>query len=124
MSLQVRCAEKTQGLFEIAVSGRLDTTTYAQLEAQIGLIMPRASGIILEMSQMDYISSMGLRVIFKAMKDLKARNGHLMVSGMQPPVKKVFEIANAIDESMVFINVEEADRYYAGIQKQVREQNS
>ena len=71
--LQVKSLEKKPGFFEITVVGRLDTSTYATLENQIKVVLPSANGIVLDMGPLEYISSMGLRVIFKATKDMKAK---------------------------------------------------
>ncbi|NLO91666.1 MAG: STAS domain-containing protein [Elusimicrobia bacterium] len=120
MSLQVRAAEKKTGFFEITVAGRLDTTTYTQLEGQIKVLVPSAAGIVLDMTQLEYISSMGLRVIFKAVKDMKAKGGVFLMSNMQPQIKKVFEIANALEKDSVFLSVEEADRYFQAMQEKVK----
>ncbi|HOX22637.1 MAG TPA: STAS domain-containing protein [Elusimicrobiales bacterium] len=120
MSLQVKAVEKKAGFFEVSVAGRLDTSTYTQLENQLKMLMPSASAIVLEMGLLDYISSMGLRVIFKATKDMKAKNGVFMMSGMQPQIKKVFEIANALEKESVFLSVDEADKYFQAMQEKVK----
>jgi len=120
MGLQVKATEKKAGFFEVSVSGRLDTTTYAQLEGQLKVTLPSANAIVLDMGLLEYISSMGLRVIFKATKDMKAKGGVFMMSNMQPQIKKVFEIANALEQDSVFLTVEEADRYFQAMQDKVK----
>jgi anti-anti-sigma factor len=121
MSLQLKSTEKKPFFFEVTLSGRLDSSTYSQLENQLKLLMGgSAQAIALDMSLLEYISSMGLRVIFKGMKDMKARGGMLMLANMQPQIKKVFEIANALSDDSVFLSVEEADRYYQAIQDKVK----
>lgn len=120
MGLQVKATEKKAGFFEVAVSGRLDTTTYGQLEGQLKVTLPSANAIVLDMGLLEYISSMGLRVIFKATKDMKAKGGVFMMSNMQPQIKKVFEIANALEQDSVFLTVEEADRYFQAMQDKVK----
>lgn len=122
MGLQVKATEKKAGFFEVAVSGRLDTTTYGQLEGQLKVTLPSANAIVLDMGLLEYISSMGLRVIFKATKDMKAKGGVFMMSNMQPQIKKVFEIANALEQDSVFLTVEEADRYFQAMQDKVKKE--
>ncbi|MFA5162337.1 MAG: STAS domain-containing protein [Elusimicrobiales bacterium] len=121
MSLVMKSSERRVGVFEVSLIGKLDTGTYQQLEQQLGLLLKnRASAVLLDMTLLDYISSMGLRAVFKGIKDMKASGGLLMLTNLQPQIKKVFEIANAIDDDSIFTSVEEADRYYDSIQKRVK----
>jgi len=121
MSLQIGSLERKPGFFEISLAGRLDSATYVQLEEKINALMSMpVKAIVLDMGMLDYISSMGLRVIFKAMKDLKAKNGLLMATNMRPHVKKVFEIAGTLPDDSIFVSVAEADSYYAAIQEKVK----
>jgi anti-anti-sigma factor len=121
MALQIGSLEKKPGFFELSLAGRLDSVTYADLEKRIDLLMTvPVQAIVLDLGLLEYISSMGLRVILKTRKDLKAKNGVLMVTNMQPQIKKVFAIANAIPDDAIFASVDEADRYYAAIQDKVK----
>ena len=121
MELELRSVERKPCYFEIALTGRLDSNTYARLEQLIGSLMTTpVKAIVLDMGGLEYISSMGLRVIFKTMKDLKLSGGTLLVTNMQPQVKKVFEIANALPDDSIFASVEEADQYYESIQAQFK----
>jgi anti-anti-sigma factor len=118
MSLKIGIVEKMPGYHEIALEGRLDTETYAELEkAAAGLLAGQARGIRLDMTKLAYISSMGLRVVMKIMKDLKARKGAFQLTNLQPQIKKVFDIAAAMPPQTVFSSVEEADAYFDAMQK-------
>ena len=125
MSLQIRSQERKPCFFELALEGRLDTETYRQLEQMIEVQTANTvKAVVLDLSKLDYISSMGLRVIFKAMKDLKAKNAVFMVTNMQPQIRRVFEIANAIPESSVFTSIAEADAYYDTVQEKIKKGES
>lgn len=122
MSLQIASSERKPLLYELSLSGRLDATTYLQLEQKLDMLMATpVKGIVLELGKLDYISSMGLRVLLKALKDLKAKNALFLVTNMQPQVKKVFEIAQTLPGESLFSSVAEADAYYDAIQKQVKQ---
>ena len=122
MSLQIGTQERKPCFFEISLAGRLDTTTYMQLEQQIASFMATTvKAIVMDMAKLDYVSSMGLRVILKTMKDLKAQGALFMVTNMQPQIKRVFEIAKTLPDDSIFSSVEEADRYYDGIQAKVKQ---
>ncbi len=125
MPLQIQHTERHTGFFVVSPIGSLDTTTYRQLEIILEMIIksnPRS--IVLDLSLLEYISSMGLRVIFKTRKTVQELGGMVMLTNMQPSVNKIFEIAGAVDQSTVFSTLEEADRYYARIQKQVKDQSA
>jgi anti-anti-sigma factor len=121
MSLKIALRERKPLYYEIALTGRLDTATYAQLQEILNArISGPVKGVIIDLSALDHISSMGLRVIFKAERDLTAKKAVLLVTNMQPQVKRIFEIANTIPESSVFASIDEADKYYDMVQDKVR----
>jgi anti-anti-sigma factor len=117
--------EKYTGFFVVSPIGSLDTTTYRQLETILDMIIKsRPKSVVLDLTMLEYISSMGLRVIFKSKKTVQEQGGLLMLTNMQPAVKKIFDIAGAVDQDSVFASVEEADRYYDRLQKQMKEKGS
>ena len=76
------------------LTGRLDSNTSPELEEVIASQIENGSNsMIINFENLDYISSAGLRVILKTTKDLKRREGKLMLCAMQDYVKEVFEIA-------------------------------
>ena len=76
------------------LKGRLDSNTSPELEEVIASQLENgSSSLIINFENLDYISSAGLRVILKTTKDLKRREGKLMLCAMQDYVKEVFEIA-------------------------------
>lgn len=75
----------------IAISGRLDTSTAPQLEAMLRETLPGVTELTLDCTDMDYISSAGLRVLLQAQKTMN-RQGKMTVTGVQEAVMEVFEI--------------------------------
>ncbi len=49
--------------------------------------------LILNLENLDYISSAGIRVMLKTTKDLKRMEGNIVLCALQDYVKEVFEIA-------------------------------
>jgi anti-anti-sigma factor len=122
MALIVDLAERMPGGYVITLHGRLDGTTYADCEAKIApLLNPETSALMFNMTNLDYISSMGLRVIIKARKVIEGGGGTVNMINMQPQIKKVFEIAHMMHGMTLFASVEEADRYFDAMQKKVRD---
>jgi anti-anti-sigma factor len=104
------------------LNGRLDTQTYAQCEQRLQPLLTAATRVLVfDMTRLDYISSMGLRVLMKTSKALAAHGGKCLVTRLQPPIRAVIDIANALPAEAIFASVEEADRYLDVMQRRVKE---
>ncbi|MBU0713821.1 MAG: STAS domain-containing protein [Verrucomicrobia bacterium] len=97
MPIKVNISKKETGHFVVAVEGRLDSETAPQCEAEIKhLLVSSTRSLTFDFKHLDYISSMGLRVIVGAMKAIAKQKGRVVVRNAQPPIAKVFEIAGLI----------------------------
>ena len=93
----------------ISIKGRIDTVAAPELEKCIIEIMNAIKGIlILNMSEVDYISSTGLRVLLSAAKEIKAKQGEILLVGIQGLVKKVFEMSGFSMMFKIFETEEDA----------------
>lgn len=94
---------KTQNDSEliVAVSGNLDTQTAPDLQAELKNSLDGITSLILDFSNLDYISSAGLRVVRGASKTMR-KQGDMVVRGCNDEVKEVFEITGFAD----VINIE------------------
>jgi len=120
MQLTVTVTEKTPCVFSFRPVGSIDTNTCGLLEEKLDFILKGITKtLIFDMEGVNYISSAGLRVIFKAQKSLKQKDGQFLITNLQPQVKKVFEIINALPTLKVFSSVQELDRYLDLMQKKV-----
>ncbi len=122
MLLRIETSEKKPGYHELILHGRLNTESHGDLEKVLdGLIAGGAKVIQLNLRHLDYMSSMGLRVILKAAKALREREGNLLLSNLQPQIHKVIEIAGALPGETIFASVAEADEYFDEMQRRVLE---
>ena len=89
---------KTQNGSElkIALSGRLDTTTAPQLEAELNTCLDGVESLVFDMVGLEYISSAGLRVLLAAQKRMN-RQGKMTVRSVNETVQEVFEITGFSD---------------------------
>ncbi len=118
MSLNVIVTSKKTGVYIVKLEGRLDTETYLLLDEKITSLLETATRVlILDMSDLDYISSAGVRVVFKAKKGLSESGGEFMMTNLKPQIRKVFEIINALPTISIFKNIEEADAYLDAMQR-------
>lgn len=120
MSLTIDVAPAGNGYQRVALAGRLDTHTYADLDAQLApLIDSPIRSLVLDLAHLDYISSAGVRSIFKARKALAGRGGKVVVVNPQPQIQKVFDVVKAVPLNEIFSTVAEADAYLDAMQKKV-----
>jgi len=120
MSLIMRIENKMPGCYVVKFIGRLDGTTYAECDAKINaLLIPATRDIMFDMTNLDYISSMGLRIILTTRKFIESNGGKVHMINMQPQIEKVFKIANMLEGMTIFASIKEADDYFAVMQKKV-----
>lgn len=81
----------------LALSGRLDTVTAPELEAQLHTLLPQTSALVLDFSALDYISSAGLRVLLVAQKEMNKKNGQMTLSHVNESVMEVLEMTGFTD---------------------------
>ena len=74
-----------QGVIILAPDGRLDSNSAPLLEQEIGLIGSDDNGhhLLLDFSRVEYISSAGLRVVLKTVKERQAASKSFAVSNMR-----------------------------------------
>ena len=78
----------------VSVKGRLDTVTAPELEKELtNTTSEHAGTMVINMSEVEYISSAGLRVLLVAAKMVKNNNGEVLLCGLQGPVKEVLDIS-------------------------------
>ena len=85
----------------IVLSGRLDTVTAPQLEAELEKILSDSDALVLDMANLEYISSAGLRVILKAQKTINTK-GTMKLIHVGESIMEVFDITGFSD----FLNIE------------------
>lgn len=78
----------------VYVSGRVDTTNYNEFEKQVSEKVDASnSNVIINCSELNFISSSGLRVFLLTQKKLTAAGRKLKLSDMQPAIKEIFDIS-------------------------------
>jgi anti-sigma B factor antagonist len=122
MSLSINIENKITGYCFITLNGRLDGTTSPECDARItSLLTPATKTIIFDMTNLNYISSMGLRVFLKTRRIVEGHGGCVYMINVQPQIEKVFEIANILKGMKLFASMKEADDYFDSMQKNVLE---
>jgi anti-anti-sigma factor len=82
----------------LRASGRLDQETCEGFRADLAAHVERAvrdrHALILDLSQLEYVSSAGLRCLLMASRQMKAGGGRILVAEMQPMVAEIFGISH------------------------------
>jgi anti-sigma B factor antagonist len=101
--------DKKNNAVILAVEGRLDSTTSAELERKL---LARMEGgekdFLLDFAGMDYISSAGLRVLLMAAKRCQKMAGKVVLSALNVNVREVFDIAGFTGLFTIYDSKEEA----------------
>ena len=119
MTLKTDVTQRAGGGFVVTPQGRLDSVTAPDFEKTVDEILKeKVKTVILNLAQVDFLSSAGIRVIFKLQKGVLQNKGVVVVSKPQPQVARVLEIVRAMPKEQIFSDMEEADKYLAAIQEQ------
>ena len=115
---------ESAGVVTVHVGGSLDSTTAAQLEERVAAVRAKnPKALVLDLTDLSYISSAGVRVIVATHKAMKAADRSMALTNMQPQIRRVFEIIMALPSLNVFESPQELDRYLAAMQKKVLEKD-
>ena len=80
----------------IALTGRLDTTTAPELEAELKTALDGVSELIMDLEKLDYMSSAGLRVLLSAQKRM-TRQGEMKVVHVNAVIMEIFDVTGFVD---------------------------
>ena len=80
----------------LIVSGRLDTQTAPELENELDAILSGLKDLTFDLTNLEYVSSAGLRVILKAQKAMNAQ-GAMKLTGVNDSIMEVFDITGFLD---------------------------
>ena len=86
--------EQRDNISILRVIGKLDASTSKDLEVKVlSLIASNQAKLIIDLSQLDYISSAGLRIFLLAAKRMDEAKGKMILCSLKDGVKQVFDIA-------------------------------
>ncbi len=76
----------------IAIEGRIDTQTAPQLEENIKNSIDGVTSLVLDFTQVGYISSAGLRAVLAAQNWMDAKGGSMVIRGAAKNIVGVFKV--------------------------------
>ena len=80
----------------VTLTGRLDTTTSPQLEAEFKQSLADVEKLVLDFASLEYLSSAGLRVLLAAQKVMN-KQGEMIIKNVNETINEIFEVTGFID---------------------------
>ena len=82
----------------VAVKGRLDSVTAPTLGERLsGALAAPSRRLLIELSQLEYISSAGFRVLLLAAKRAAETDGQIVLAGVSGKVRQLFDLGGFLD---------------------------
>jgi anti-anti-sigma factor len=90
--------EQSGGVTIVQVRGRIDSTSAPVLGQRLTVTLEEGSArVLVDMSQVDYISSAGFRVLLLAARRAEQTAGKLVLSGVSGKVRQLFDLGGFLD---------------------------
>ena len=122
MTLKIRVEETRPQTKTLVLTGRLDHESVEAFDERLEAVLgSTATVLVFDLTELEYITSAGLRSMFRARKVMGDRGGKCVLVNPQPQVLKVLEIVKVPELGAVFQSVEELDAYLDVIQKKITE---
>jgi anti-anti-sigma factor len=98
----------------VGLRGRLDASSSPVAEKRLQALMDQGEGrLVLDLSELTYISSLGLRVFIQVAKNIQKVNGKLALAGLNDHIYEVFKIARFTNIFSIYPSCDEAAAYCA-----------
>ena len=106
--MEMDVSEPTASHLKLALKGRMDTAGVDRIEARLtATVVPRGQNVLVDLSQVDYVASMGVRMLISIARALSRKNVRLVLFAPQEGVLEVFESISLGD--IITIRLSEAD---------------
>ena len=86
--------KEEKGIVSIAISGRLDADSSPEAEKVVkDALGAEANRLLFNLGELEYLSSAGLRVLLSAAKEMRRRDGKIVLCALNEFVKEIFEVS-------------------------------
>jgi anti-anti-sigma factor len=86
--------KEENGIVSIAIKGRLDADSSLEAEKVVKVALGgEANRLLFNLGELDYLSSAGLRVLLGAAKEMRRREGKIVLCALNEFVKEIFEVS-------------------------------
>lgn len=95
--MDMAVSEIAQDVARVMLRGRLDIQGAATIDLQFSAVAGSRRGVVVDMSQVTFLASIGIRVLVLGAKALQRRGGRLVLLSPQPDVEQVLEVTGITD---------------------------
>jgi anti-sigma B factor antagonist len=86
--------KEENGIVSIAINGRLDADTSPEAEKVVKEALGgQAARLLFNLGALEYLSSAGLRVLLSAAKEMRRREGKIVLCALNEFVEEIFEVS-------------------------------
>ena len=101
--------EKRGEVIILGLKGRLDANTVKGLEDKLlALTEGGENRLVIDLSQLDYIGSAGLRVLLVTAKSSAKASGKLVLASLRDPVRDIFDMSGFSSIFTIHSSLDEA----------------
>ena len=92
--MELTTEQLADGVQKIALSGRMDSAGTDEIDLRFaGLTATRPALIVVDLTQVSFLASIGMRTLLASAKALALRGGHMVLAAPQPMVAEVLRVA-------------------------------
>ena len=86
--------KEEKGIVSIAIKGRMDADSSPDAEKVVKEALgAEANRLLFDLGELEYLSSAGLRVLLSAAKEMRRREGKIVLCSLNEFVKEIFEVS-------------------------------
>lgn len=101
-------SERNGDITIVTISGRVDSVTAATLDAELAKVVHDNKKIILDLKDVEYMSSAGIRAVVRAVKVVEKAKGSLKLASISKNVAEVLETVGMLGRMQTYSSVDEA----------------
>jgi anti-sigma B factor antagonist len=99
---------EVEGVTVIVLNGRMDSNTSGGLEPVLYERAKSCDAVVIDLKNVEYVSSAGLRVLLKTAKISRAADKRMALAALRPQVLEVFDISGFTAIFEIFDDVDKA----------------
>lgn len=89
--------DRSDDRIDLVLNGEIDLAVADELSTALDEAIAAARAVWLDFSGVDFIDSMGLRTLIKAVNNAETSGVDLRLSAVSPPVSRVFDLAGVAE---------------------------
>ena len=91
------CFNTNENIVIITVEGSIDSKTAGDLQMQILGKVSETNNVLLDLYKVDFVSSAGLRVLLLIYRQIKSKNGKVILVGVSDEIRDVMSMTGFIN---------------------------